>query len=780
MKKSILILVILSSIKLIGQTSTIRGVVMDKHSGLFIPDVNIILAETPNKGTITDSVGKFILNDVPVGRVSLLFSSLGRKTEFFQNLELFSSKELVLDVFMEDEWVGLDEVVIETKNKKEVKNKHALISARNVSVEQINLFAGSLNDISRMVMNYGGVRETDDAKNDIVIRGNSSNGLLWRLNDIDIPNPNHFGAVGATGGPVSMLNTNTLSNSDFFISAFPSEYSNAISGVFDLKMRKGNLYKQEFTGQIAFNGLEFLTEGPIKEGKSSYLANYRYSFLDFISNLGVDFGTGTAIPKYQDASFNTYFEIGKKGQFTLFGLAGVSDIHFSKDVENLYTDGETFNESKTIILGSQYRHQWSDNTFSKTSLSFSSNQSEDKVLDSDIIGDNNYLGVFAKNNIQLSSYIKTKVNKSENIKAGLRAQRLGIDFKEDIKIDNSIQSASDLNEGYYAFQTNISYYKRLSKKATTVIGLSSQYFSANQKITLEPRVSLFYKLNKHNTFNAGYGFHSKLPDLYHISLYDELTNSYPNQKLDYIKSHHFVLGYNLLFDKGVTFKAEVYYQKIANATIAAESDAHRNIGYANIYSSLNTNSFSNRSSTNRVPLFLSDGGKGENYGVEFTLEKPLNNGLYFLSTLSLFESNYVAKDKKKRNTVFNGNIVSNVLFGKEWKLTNKIRLNANTKIVYADGLRTIPIDLEESISSGESVFDYSKAYESKHPYYARADFSLGLKLELKSISQEWKLEIKNITNRKNIYDTNYNQQSEEIVNQYQTGLFPVFLYRIYF
>ena len=767
MKKSILILVILSSLKLIGQTSTIRGVVLDKHSGLFISDVNIVLLENPNKGTITDSEGKFVLNDVPVGRVSLLFSSLGKKTEFFQSLELFSSKELVLDVFMEDEWEGLDEVVIETKKEIKVKNKHALISARNVSVEQINLYAGSLNDISRMVMNYGGVRETDDAKNDIVIRGNSSNGLLWRLNDIDIPNPNHFGTVGATGGPVSMLNTNTLSNSDFFISAFPSEYGNAISGVFDLKMRKGNLYKQEFTGQIAINGLELLVEGPIKVEKSSYLVNYRYSFLDIISNLGVDFGTGTAIPKYQDASFNTYFEIGKKGQLTFFGLAGVSDIHFSKDSENLYTGGETFSGSQTIILGSQYRHQWSDKTFSNTSLSFSSNQSEDKVLDS-------YLGFFAKNNFQLSSYVKTKINKTENVKAGFRV------LKEDIKIDNSFQRVSNLEEDYYSFQSYFSYYKKLTEKITTVIGLSSQYFNANQRITIEPRVSLSYRLNDRNTFNAGYGFHSKLPDLYHISLFDKSTNSYPNKKLDYIKSHHFVLGYNLRLNKGVKFKAEVYYQKITNATIAADSEVHRNVDYANIYSSLNTNSFSHRSDTNRVPLFLSDGGKGENYGIEFTLEKPLNNGIYFLSSLSLFESNYKAKDNKKRNTVFNGNIVSNILFGKEWGLTNKLRLNANAKIVYADGLRIIPIDLEKSISSGEGVYDYSKAYESKQPYYARADFSLGLKLELKSFSHEWKLDIKNITNRKNIFDTNYNQQSEEIINQYQTGLFPVFLYRVYF
>ncbi len=779
-RKSILIIAILISLKSIGQTSTIRGVVLDKHSGLPIPSVNIQLIEDKNKGTITDASGKFVLKKIPTGRVSLLFSSLGRKNEVFKNLELFSSKELVLEVLLEDEWIDLDEVIIDTRKKVKIKNKHALISLRNISVEQINQFAGSLNDISRMVMNYGGMREVDDAKNDIVIRGNSSNGLLWRLNDIDIPNPNHFGSVGATGGPVSMLNTNTLSNSDFFISAFPSEYGNAISGVFDLKMRKGNLYKKEFTGQIAFNGLEFLTEGPINDGKSSYLASYRYSFLDFISNLGVDFGTGTAIPKYQDASFNTYFEIGKKGQLTFFGLAGLSNIHFTKDSENLYTEDETFSKSKMLVLGTQYRHQWSDKTFSKTTFSFSANQSEDELIDSETPNKRTYLGIFSKNNFQLSSYIKTKLNNKENIKSGIRVQKLGIDFKEDVEITNALQRISNLEENYYSFQGYVSYYKKITKKTTTVVGFSSQYFNANQKITLEPRASLSYKLNNSSTFNAGYGFHSRLPNLYHISLSDELTNSTPNKKLDYIKSHHFVLGYNLLLNKGLQFKAEAYYQKITNATIAANSNMHRNPDYANVYSSLNTNSFSIRSNTNRVPIFLSDGGKGENYGLEFTLEKPLSNGLYFLTTLSLFESNYVAKDKKKRNTVFNGNIVSNALLGKEWKLTKKLRVNANIKAVFAGGLRTIPIDLEESIVNDGEIYDYSKTYQSKQPDYVRADISLGLKLEQKSVSQEWKVALKNVTNRKNIFKTKYNSTSQKIENQYQASLFPVVFYRIFF
>jgi hypothetical protein len=168
-------------------------------------------------------------------------------------------------------------------------------------------YSGTRNDPSRMAQNFAGVSGPNDARNDIVIRGNSPSGVLWRMDGIDIPNPNHYSTVGSTGGPVTILNTNTLKNSDFITSAFPAQYGNAVAGVFDLRMRNGNAEKTEWLGQMGFNGFELGVEGPLGNNKkSSYLFNYRYSLVAAIQALGLSVGTGTATPYYQDINFKLH------------------------------------------------------------------------------------------------------------------------------------------------------------------------------------------------------------------------------------------------------------------------------------------------------------------------------------------------------------------------------------------------------------------------------------------------------------------------------------------
>lgn len=171
-----------------------------------------------------------------------------------------------------------------------------------------------------MAANFAGVSIVDDSRNDIIIRGNSPIGLLWRLDGVEVPNLNHFSAAGTTGGPVSMINNNLLANSDFFTSAFPAEYGNAMSGVFDLKMRNGNNQKREYVGQIGFNGFELGAEGPFKKGEGSYIVNYRYSVLGLMSKIGMKSGTGDATPYYQDLSFKINLPRTKIGKLSLFEI----------------------------------------------------------------------------------------------------------------------------------------------------------------------------------------------------------------------------------------------------------------------------------------------------------------------------------------------------------------------------------------------------------------------------------------------------------------------------
>jgi hypothetical protein len=296
-------------------TQSIRGKVIDKQSKFPIPGVSVVIVTlNPQKGSVTDDKGEFKLTEVPIGRHDLKVTLFGYTEQLISNILLTSGKEVYLNIELQEQILELEEVKIETeKSKGETNNENSVVSSRTFSIEETSRYAGSRNDPARRAMNFAGVTGASDSRNDIIIRGNSPLGLLWRFEGMDIPNPNHFGTFGTTGGPISMLNNNVLSNSDFITGAWPSQYGNALAGVFDLQMRKGNNQKREYMVQMGFNGLELGAEGPIsKKNSSSYLANYRYSTLGIFKALGISFGT-SALPQYQDLNFKVNIPTEKAG-----------------------------------------------------------------------------------------------------------------------------------------------------------------------------------------------------------------------------------------------------------------------------------------------------------------------------------------------------------------------------------------------------------------------------------------------------------------------------------
>jgi len=304
----------------------IRGAIVDKlsHTPLIGANVQIINKEE-KKGTATDLNGNYFITNVSPDRYEIKISYIGYKSLVVPNVVVTSGKETILDISMEEDPLLLNEIVITVNDKDKTINDLATVSARTFSTEEVNRYAGGRSDPARLVANFAGVSATDDSRNDIVIRGNSPVGVLWRIDGMNVTNPNHFASVGTTGGAVSAINTNMLKNSDFFTSAFPSEYGNAISGVFDLGFRNGNSQKRETTFQVgAITGLEATTEGPINEGNgSSYLIGYRYSLAGIAQAMGINIGT-TSTPSYQDLSFKINSGNTGYGIFSLFGIWATS------------------------------------------------------------------------------------------------------------------------------------------------------------------------------------------------------------------------------------------------------------------------------------------------------------------------------------------------------------------------------------------------------------------------------------------------------------------------
>ena len=264
-------------------TQILRGTVLDAGAKAPVIGATVVVVGTePTLGGSTDTEGRFRLSHVPVGRVQLRVTSIGYEDLFLNEVTVTAGKEVVLDLRLTERLTKLGEVQVvyrRTEDRTVTNNEMATVSARPFSPLDANRYAGALGDPARMAQNFAGVSSANDTRNDLVVRGNSPASLLWRLDGVNVPNPNHFGAQGTTGGPVSMLNNNLLAKSDFLTGAFPAEYANALGAVFDLRLRKGNDERHEFLGQIGFNGLELGAEGPFsKQSKESYLVMKAISF----------------------------------------------------------------------------------------------------------------------------------------------------------------------------------------------------------------------------------------------------------------------------------------------------------------------------------------------------------------------------------------------------------------------------------------------------------------------------------------------------------------------
>jgi hypothetical protein len=266
----------LFSVSYAQNTQNIKGKIVDRDSKIPLVGVTVKLAS--GGGAISDEEGRFKISEVPIGKHTLIISYLGYEELTLPNISVNSGKETFLPIELVEQATGLNTIVVTSTKRIGSYNDMATLSSRTFNAEEAERYPGSRQDPARMASNYAGVQGTDDSRNDIVVRGNSPLGLLWRFEGIDIPNPSHFAIAGSSGGPLSILNNKVIGNSDFMTGAFTSEYGNALSGVFDIKMRSGNREKMENTAQIGVLGVEFTSEGPInKKTGSSYLATYRYS-----------------------------------------------------------------------------------------------------------------------------------------------------------------------------------------------------------------------------------------------------------------------------------------------------------------------------------------------------------------------------------------------------------------------------------------------------------------------------------------------------------------------
>lgn len=628
-------------------TQTVRGTLRDAVSEAPIAGVTVKLQGKDSLvfGAIARSNGAFRIADVPIGYYRVVVTMVGYEPYVIDELQVTSGKEVVLPIMLSSSYVTTREVAViddRSNDESETNAEFVAVSGHTFRPEETRRYPGSIGDPSRMVQNYAGILGANDARNDIVVRGNSPIGMLYRMEGMNIPNPSHYGALTSAGGVVNMLNNNVLEKSDFLAGAFPANYGNALSGVFDLRSRRGNDERYEFVGQVSFSGVEAGIEGPAWEG-SSFLVNYRYSTLAAFAWLGLDVGVGSAIPIYQDVNFNLSTEFAG-GRLTLFGTAGKSEIDFIGDDVDTQRLNAYAEPNRNIRV--DYATAWSGLFYERT------------------FGQDTYLRVLVGATATREGYsgdsldpeTRAPYNDEENDFSTLR-------WTTTASIRHRLSPSVVLSAGYFVDGTNYDLYSVVDK------GLPTEYtpvdvdgatllLQAFAQGSWRATDALSLNVGLH-TQRFGYGSHSQTQNLYvyNVQTMDSVGNvSYPNRELDLTRSQHFIAEWDWFLADHTRMRIEAYAQWLSDAPVEA---------VASSYSALNAGAefFPDP----RAGLINS--GTGDNVGVEFTLERFLRDGLYYKLTASLFDSRYAGSDGIERNTAFNSGYVANALAGYQFPVS---------------------------------------------------------------------------------------------------------------
>jgi hypothetical protein len=777
-----------------AQGQVVKGTVRDAASQATLPGATVLLVGSdPPLGTTTDMDGRFRLEAVPLGRQQLQVSFIGYQPAVVPNVLVTAGKEVVLDIALVASVESLKEVVITgERGKDRPVNELAKVSARTFSLEEVTRYSGGRNDVARLATNFAGVSAANDSRNDIVVRGNSPTGLLWRIEGLPIGTTNHFGTLGTTGGPVSALNTNLLRTSDFLSGAFPAEYGNANAAVFDVKFRNGNTDKHEFTAQMAaFSGAELMAEGPIsRKNQSSYLVSYRYGIAGAAA-------TGTsAVPYFQDIGFKLTSGNTKLGRFELFGMGGRSSIDFlgaEIDSTDLFADPtvDTYFTSDIGLLGLSHFLQLDDRSYLRTMVgttylgtTFLQNNILGAASDQDAV---RYTATDARDREQrytVSTQYNRKFSPRLSLRAGLvnevydldidwqdRDRRAGIPDDNGDSIPDYFIQVRDVQGTIDLFQAHAQAEYKFTDELSVTAGLQGQYLDLNDDVLVAPRAALAWQFRPRQRLSLAYGLHGQLVPL-PILLYTDPATGATNTGLPFQKAHHLVLAYDHRFAGDWRVKAEAYHQWLFD--VAVEDTASS-------YSAINEGA--DFIFTERAGLVAN--GTGRNYGLELTVEKFLSKGYYALVTASVFDSRYTGSDGVERNTGFANQYVLNTLFGKEWAI-GKAKRNAitfDTKFTTSGGRPYSPIDLEATRANlGREVYVDSAAYSQRYDAYLRLDVKFGIRINGKGgkVSHQFFVDLQNITDRENIFVERYNPVTDRVSPVYQNGFFPDFMYRIQF
>lgn len=760
-------------------TQSIKGIIIDKDSRRPLAGATISLADDSLQQVVmSKESGEFILSNIPVGRHRIQCTYTGYENFITDNHIVNSARELELVIEMEPLYKLETALVIKAqRNPKLPVNKFSATSTRSFTPEETQRYAASVNDPSRMAMSFPGVQPTRDARSDIIIRGNSAAVMLWRLEGVDIPNPNHFARKGSSGGGITIFSSSILDNSDFSTGAFPAEYGDALSGVFDIRFRKGNKEKKQYSFKAGLIGIDFSAEGPLEKGKSSYLVNYRYSTLGILNYAGFHLTGEREDNTFQDLSFNLNFPAkNNKSVFNIWGIGGLSNEDYA-EVEDPaewdeYDDYAIYDFKTNMGAGGiSHSLQVGKKSLLKTSLAVMGQQITfvDDTLNTQKIPYKINDELYKNSRTSFAISFNTKPATSLVWKTGGFISRIDYTFQQSLfDFENSVYRNNIINGNGNTWL--IQPYTQLSWKALKNLsinaGMHFMYLVLNKTKSAEPRFSMQYRLSPSHTVCIAIGKHGKILPLGSY-FYKASNGVFPNMDLNIMGSWHYIATWDWLMKNNWRLHVEGYLQKLKDIPVV--NDMNRTFWLLNMI-----DGYANEALVSK--------GKGKNNGIDITVEKFFSKGWFVLTGFSIFNSTYEPLNGKEYNTQYNSKTAGSLTAGREWKWKRNKTFVIGGKSLYNGGMPISPLLVGGPVNSRKPVLDESRPYSERVPAYFRTDARISLRKDKKRSASMIALDVQNIFSIKNTdaLSRRYDPTANQWIYKKLSGLIPVISYQIDF
>ena len=748
------------------QAETLRGTVKDAITGEPLMGATVKIVELQGAAAVADIDGNYKITLSEGGRYTIEANYIGYEPSVMKEILISGAKEVVLDIALRENSTELKEVVVRPRvNKEATVNPTVLTGGVMLSMEEASRFAGGANDPARLVMAFAGVSGEADGSG-LSVHGNAPERMQYRIEGVEVFTPNHYNDMWNAGyGLVSGLNANVIGNSDFFTSTFNASYSNALSGVFDVKMRPGNNAKHENILQLGSVFEELTMEGPLaKKGQSSYIVNYRYGFSSLVDKMGLIDTEGDHIT-FQDLSWKLNIPTKKAGVFSVFGLALFDKTHTDRvsleDVHSAYDASNTDGDMTQLLAGISHKIRLGNKWAWRTTAAYNMQHISADVLyyglERDPVSgvlktplafeepEKQYL--FSKQkqnedrlllNTELSKQVSAKWLTQVGAEYSHRFFDLHFSSVDRLYADvSTMQTYTDMKDNTGLLSAYWQNLFTLSEKFSMSLGAAANYFLLPKDFSLEPRASVKWQPYDGGSVSLGYGLHSMVEKL-DAYFYRDDAGQLVNKDLGLTKAHHLQASYSHKFTDNLNLRLNVFYQYGFDTPVGTNGSSYCVCNRLFAYTD--------------EPLVSK--GNTRNYGGDITLEHYMSHGFFGQTNFSLYKSEYRGEDKVWRNQLYDRGFMFKILGGKEWMLGKNV-LNVSAKYSIQGGLRYTPIDVDQmraNVAAGiiddEPVYKQGEDFSERFDPTGVVDLTVSYKINKRRVSHTIAFEGLNILGAK--------------------------------